>query len=198
MGVWGRSPHLLDPFPKPGSSVRPPRSFPKNSVPRAGNPGKRPVKLSDFSKKIRESYGTFRKKLTRVIGLSQKSLLKFADFLENMWGQNAPPHVRSFRSLCQTFQKKVGKVTGYFRKSSPRSSNFSKIVRQRYQNFRKSGKIPVNILSGQRGKRDAFPTLSCVQVWYILTLIRAQYGLRLSFFRSKRSPYRAPFKNKSK
>ena len=47
-------------------------------------------------------------------------------------------------------------------------------------------------------ERETLPTLSACWEGYHFTLIRAQYGPRLPHFRSKRSPFRAPFKNKPK
>ena len=165
--------------------------------------------LSNFPEKAHQSYRTFQKKFVEVRGLFGKYMgVKphlptsnhsgaFAGLSKKM-SAKLPDISEKVHQGQRTFQKLSGKVTGLFENSSPRSSNFSKIVRQRYQNFRKSRKIPVNILSGQRGKRDTRPILFAFREGYCSTLIRAQSGLRLPLFRSKRSPYRAPFQNKPK
>ena len=162
MGVRGRSPHLLIHFQSPAPPLCHPALFRKTPGHGPEFRGS-PVKLSNFSKNVRQCYPTFRKSLPRVIGRFQKKFVEVRGFLENMRGQNAPPHVRLFRQPLPDFQKNVGKVTDISRDRSPCSANFSKIVRQRYQNFRKSRKIPVNILSGQRGGEGYPPHPVCVQ-----------------------------------
>jgi hypothetical protein len=91
------------------------------------------------------------------------------------------------------------KLVNDFFKNPVTSANFyEKTFRNHDRFFRKSLKIFVGVLSGHRGKRETLPTRLVYWEGYHSTLIRAQYGLQLPIFRSKRSPYRAPFKNKPK
>jgi hypothetical protein len=91
MGVWGQSPHLLNPFPKSGRSVRHLALFFENFHSQADNSRKSFIRLLRILKKERIKSWEFRKMAGSVAENFKKSADRFLGIPEN--GRHSPEPV---------------------------------------------------------------------------------------------------------